>query len=287
MNQMFISKIAGAAMEGLLFEVSAAPKPGLVDPYCCGAHKDMNYFTFLSSAAALHSCFDEMVGLGIEHSQKPIAGLLQPLRDCGIKYEKAMFDATKGINTHKGMIFTLGILCGCAGWSYGKQALSLENLCDLSMELCNGICAREYAGLDKKKELTKGERIFLEHGFTGVRGEVEGGYQTIRNISMPVYKKLRSQNIPINQVLIQTLLSLIAETNDTNIMARHDVWTSEYAKQSARKAIELGGILTESGTAYIKEMERDFIQRNISPGGCADLLAVTHFLYEIERMNLI
>ncbi len=269
-------------MEAMLYEVSATPKPGLVDRNNCGAHNDMDYFTFMSSAAALHICFDEMAKIGIEQKQNPVKRLLPSLRKCGIEAERKMFCFTDGVNTHKGMIFTLGILCGCAGWCVEKDEFSSEKLCALAADMCEGICQKEYGNLIEKENLTKGERMYLEYGLSGVRGEVEGGYRTVRNISLPVYTKLREENININDALAQTLLYLIAETADTNIVSRHDMETAEYAKNYARKVIEAGGIFTEKGRDGLMRMDQDFIQRYISPGGCADLLAVTHFLYTIQ-----
>lgn len=286
MNKDVIDLIGGLAIESMLFEVSAAPKPGLVDPFCSGAHKDMDYFTFLSSTASLHACFDEMAMLGMKYRDQDISKLLKPLRQCGMIYEKKMFSYTNGVNTHKGMIFTLGILCGCAGWNYGKQPYAYENICRLAAALCDGICEHDYQGLSEKKTLTRGEQIYLSYGFKGARGEAESGYQTIYSVAMPVYKQLKQENISANHIFIQTLLYLIADTYDTNIIARHNRKVCDYARASAAKAISLGGIFTGDGRTYIKEMEQDFIQRNISPGGCADLLAATHFLYRIETAGI-
>ena len=286
MKEQMMDKIASAAMESMLYEVSVTPKPGLVDRNNCGAHHDMDYFTFMSSAASLHASFDEMVRVGVEYRDVPVRELLAPLRKCGMKAEERMFSFTKGVNTHKGMIFTLGMLCGCAGWYLGKGSYSWDRLCDLAAEMCEGICEREYEGLEKKENLTKGERMYLEYGLTGVRGEVEGGYKTVRTISLPVYENLRSQKIQINEALVQTLLHLIAETADTNIVSRHDLETAEYAKEYAKKVLASGGIFSEEGKSLLQEMDQDFIMRYISPGGCADLLAVTHFLYTLKEKEI-
>lgn len=283
MNEQLITRISALAVESVLFEVSAAPKPGLVTPYSNGAHRDMDYFTFLSSAAALHNCFDEMIYQGFVYREQPIKELLTPLRISGMKYEKLMFEFTKDINTHKGMIFSIGLLCGCIGWGYGKETITPDYICQLVARMCAGICEREYQGLDKKEKLTKGEQMYVKYGCTGARGEAESGYKTIGTVSLPKYRELRKLPIPVNDALVQTLLHLVAETNDTNIIARHDYEASVYAKKCAARAIYLGGILTDAGKSYIKDMEEDFITRYISPGGCADLLAATHFLYSLSE----
>ncbi len=215
----------------MLYEVSATPKPGLVDRNNSGAHYDMDYFTFMSSAAALHDSFDKFVRIGWEYRQRPVQEVLLPLREAGKTAEFQMYSFTKGINTHKGMIFTLGILCGC----------------------------------------------------TGVRGEVEKGYQTIKQYSLPCYTKLRQEQVGVNDALVQTLLHLVADTWDTNILSRHDMETMKYCQKYAKKVLCLGGVLTERGKAELLKMDDDFIEKYISPGGCADLLAVTHFAYCLEH----
>ncbi len=283
MEEEQIRKIAALAVEAMLFEVSATPKPGLVDRANCGAHKDMDFFTFMSSSAALHGSFDFMVRAGAQFKDEPIGKLLPELRKCGIQAEKEMFAFTNGVNTHKGMIFTLGMLCGCAGWFAGKGKMSANVLCMLAGAMCEGICKKEFADLEKKKQLTKGEIVYLAYGYTGVRGEVESGYQTVRYISLPLYRKLRGEGKTQNDSLVHTLIALIANTTDTNIISRHDLDTALYAKKMAKEVLEKGGIYSEEGRKKIIDMDRAFIHRYISPGGCADLLAVTHFLYEIEK----
>lgn len=277
-------RIASVAMEAMLYEVSATPKPGLVDRNNCGAHHDMDFFTFMSSAAGLHAAFDAMVIRGIALAHNDIAEILPAIRPIGAKAEQDMFAFTKGVNTHKGMIFSLGILCACAGWALGNgyTLLKSEDLCLLAARMCVGICDVEYKNLDKKDTLTKGERMYLQYGFRGVRGEVEDGYPLVVNFALPFYRKLRAEQINLNDALVQTLLYLIAKTNDTNIASRHDMETAVYAQRAAQKVLDLGGVCTEEGRCALEQLDKDFIERYISPGGCADLLAVTHFLYTVE-----
>lgn len=173
------------------------------------------------------------------------------------------------------------------GWLLGKSPLTFDNLSKCATQMCKGICEKEYADLDKKTELTKGERMYLEYGCTGVRGEVEYGYQTVKQYSLPCYSKLRREEVSANDALVQTLLHLIANTYDTNILSRHDMETMKYCKEYAEKVLCLGGILTERGRAKLIKMDDDFIEKYISPGGCADLLAVTHFIYSLEQTDIL
>jgi len=106
--------VGNLALTATLYEVSAAPKPGLVDPFSRGAHSDMDYFTFLASAAALAPFFVDFARIGAEFAGES-PGLLAELRKLGIEAEKSMYAATQGINTHKGLIFSMGLACAAAG----------------------------------------------------------------------------------------------------------------------------------------------------------------------------
>ncbi|MEA4965478.1 MAG: triphosphoribosyl-dephospho-CoA synthase CitG [Oscillospiraceae bacterium] len=282
MTQDTASRIGTRAMEGLLFEVAATPKPGLVDRANSGAHHDMDFFTFLSSAAALSPCFTRFAQLGTAYSAKPLPELLPPLRAYGRTAETKMFAMTGGVNTHKGLIFSLGLLCGCAGWLSGKAPLTADNVCETAGRLCRGLCQTDYGALREKACLTKGERLYLQYGIKGVRGEAESGFLTVRTVSAPQYRALLAGGSAQNEALVQTLLFLLAKTVDTNVIARHGLAASRYVQASAEKALALGGMFTGEGRACIRRMDDDLIGRDLSPGGCADLLAATHFLVSLE-----
>lgn len=282
-----VHQIASLAVEAMLYEVSATPKPGLVDRRNCGAHSDMDFFTFMSSTAALHSSFDAMVRTGIRHRGDDPRSMWAELRREGMTAEERMFAHTCGVNTHKGEIFSLGLLCGCAGWLLGKKKPAAKEVLLVTARMSRGLCEQAFSGLKTKEMLTKGEQMYLKYGCTGARGEAEEGYPMVREAALPLFRELMQKGICVNDAMVQTLLFLIAGTTDTNILSRHDMETAQYAKQCAAEAIRLGGIFTEEGKMYIDQMDQDFISRNISPGGSADLLAVTFFLYQLEKTDYI
>ncbi|MBQ9526179.1 MAG: triphosphoribosyl-dephospho-CoA synthase [Fretibacterium sp.] len=160
------------------------------------------------------------------------------LREAGREAEVRMFEATRSVNTHKGEIFSLGLLCGCAGWQLGRgEALSAEKLTALTAEMCHGLCKKELGSFKKDEELqTKGERVYRRYGCTGIRGEAESGFRTVMEVSLPVFRKLMAKDVPVNDALVQTFLPLIARTADTNILSRHNMETAEYARARAREA---------------------------------------------------
>ncbi len=283
-----VEKIAEYAVESMLYEVAATPKPGLVDRANNGAHNDMDFFTFMSSAAALHDTFDRMIKLGIQKQSSPIQELLPLLRKEGRSAETKMFEATGGVNTHKGMIFSLGILCGCCGWILGRNdkeyGLSSDGVCEAAKQMCKGICGSDFLHLESEKSMTKGEQMFIRYGFTGVRGVVESGYEVVRDVSLPVYRMLKQMDISENAALVHTLLYIMREIDDTNIASRHDLDMVQMVKMKAAKIIDAGGMLSQKGRQMILDMDAELINKYVSPGGCADLLAVTHFLYRVDEL---
>ncbi len=95
---------AAAAVRALLYEVSATPKPGLVDRNNSGSHQDMDFFTFVDSSSALIPWFRDFFSIGWEHGDETGDRLFERLRFAGQNAEAKMFSATGGVNTHKGLI---------------------------------------------------------------------------------------------------------------------------------------------------------------------------------------
>lgn len=273
------SEIGNLATKAMLCELAATPKPGLVDRRNNGAHRDMDFFTFLDSTAALAPYFDDFARIGAETAHDAPQAAMKPLRQKGLAAERAMFAATGGVNTHKGMIFSLGLVCGAAGRHLARREQATPaRICAAAAAICSGICREAFAAEQTAEDPTKGERTYRVYGLKGVRGEAEGGFRSVLEVSLPCYLSALETGLCVNDALVETLLHLISTVQDTNVISRHDLDASAYAMGRARTALSLGGVRTPSGQTDIERMDRDFIERNISPGGSADLLAITYFL---------
>ena len=280
-------RIGSLALRAMLDEIAATPKPGLVDRRNCGAHQDMDYFTFMASAAALAPHFRAFAALGLASAGQTTAALFDSLRQQGRAAEAEMFRATQGVNTHKGAIFSLGLICGAAGRLIALgQRLEAEAICGLAAELTAGLSRRDYQRLEHKSELSKGEKMFLQYGVAGVRGEAESGFLSVRQAAYPVLAAyIEEGGRPLNDLLVQVLLCLMAEVCDTNVLARHDEDAARYVQTKARELLQQGGALTPQGLAATARFDDELIARNISPGGCADLLSVTLLLYDLTHQT--
>lgn len=288
LTEKWEQKISQYALQSLLYEVSASPKPGLVDRFNSGAHQDMDFFTFMASSASLAYYFHYCVNMGVRFAWQNPKELFQSLRKPGMEAERDMFQATNHVNTQKGLIFSLGIICAAAAsCMLEEKNTTAQVICQKVRSMTDGLCEKELVFLNKKGNLTNGEKLYKKYGITGIRGEVEKGFPTVCQFGLPVFQELKKTNrYHVNDILVQTLLHLMANNIDTNIVARHDLDTLTYVQQYAHKTLEVGGILTEKGRNMVFEMDRVFIQKNISPGGSADLLAVTFMLDALEQIEL-
>ena len=125
--------------------------------------------------------------------------------------------------------------------------------------------------------------LFKRYNMKGIRGEAQKGFPSIASISLPAYRKYKSEGIDDNVAAINTLLALMNKVNDTNVLIRTNHNLLSYEKMEAGRILALGGAGTAEGLVELRKLNREFIRLNISPGGCADLLAVTILLWNLEK----
>lgn len=284
----FAREIESIALRSLIYEVSTTPKPGLVDRSNNGAHNDMDFFTFVDSSCVLGESFYCCATAGIEHDGD-INTLLKEIRPMGLRGEKKMFSITNDVNTHKGLVFSLGILCAAIGYLYQKKTnydWTVENICNLVGCMTKGLVNRELESKEFNRVLTYGEKLYMKYGTTGIRGEVASGFKTVREYGLPVFKKLMEfQKGSLNDRMVQVLMHLMAHCEDSNILGRHNMEMLQRVQTYAREIIQIGGVFSEEGMRAIREFDKWCIKHWVSPGGSADLLAVTIMLYFSERLN--
>lgn len=272
---------AVAACRAMLYEVSVTPKPGLVDRADNGAHQDMDFFTFLDSAAALTPCFRRFFLLGAELYALELPALFDRLRYPGLQAEEIMRAAARGVNTHKGLVFSLGLLTACLGWLYENgRPDDTESLLACAARCCGSRLQEELDALAASLPQTAGERLYVQSGQGGVRSEAAAGYPAVRCHALPALKRWLAAGLGPDRAGAFTLLLLMGETCDSNVYARGGLPAAEELRHSMR-ALMQGKDLPDA--AQLAALNADFIRANISPGGAADLLAVTFFLYFLEQ----
>ena len=278
-QEKIASILSDIALEAMIYEVSSYPSFGLVSPLTQGAHNDMDFFTFLDSSFAIKDGLKSMAK--IAYSSIPLDIAFKHLREIGKKTEKNMFVATNNINTHKGMIFLLGLVVSATARALYEQ----KEFCDIQDIIKNMTkdILKDFENIDINKALTHGEKLFLKYGFTGIRGEIKNGLEVVFNGSIKVFKETLEKTNSTNLASVQTLIFLMGKVMDSTIVYRHDFETLESVKQEMQNLYNNGGIFIQNRDSILSEIEKRYIANRISPGGCADLLAITIFFVKIIK----
>jgi triphosphoribosyl-dephospho-CoA synthase len=266
-------RLATLAEDSLKLELETWPKPGLVSHIDSGSHTDMDAETISRSATALRPYFLELAEAGARQAAMPA------LRKIGLRAERAMLEATDGINTHRGAIFGLGLLCAAAGLRETGYAHRLTPL----GELVSGAWGSDIM-IGPRLSGSHGEAASRRYGAGGARWEAVQGFPSVYRVGLPA---LRQANTlapgDAEAARLQACFALIATVNDTNLLHRGGAEGLHFAQQKAKRFLELGGVGRPNWRRTALAIHLAFIERRLSPGGAADLLAMSLFAEQLER----
>lgn len=271
--------IAHLATQALQAELDTTPKPGLVDKDNNGAHRDMDYALMQRSIDTLHPYFVQLARLGFADTLPTHTSI----RDIGIEAERAMLAATNGVNTHKGALFSMGLAVVAAAHEEREIAANEEQILkernggeDVLVSLQATIKALAASFPDTNG--THGSKAkLLSKGTTAIKGALDNareGYEMLFAEWLPFYIERRKERDAYT--LHKTLLRIMCDLDDTNVIYRTDLATAEEVKQEAR------ALLDNFSETALKDMDRHYTTRNISPGGAADMLSLTVFIGSIQ-----
>ena len=281
----------------LLREVYITPKPGLVDLNDCGAHTDMDVHTFECSAEAITPFLLMMYEEGLSFSMdggssssaaegsSSFSNLFLRVREIGKEAERAMFAATKNVNTHKGIIFSMGLLLtamgvDAAGSGERADLPHEDRICFLAADIAGSVLKEELSELRladacSNKKPSHGERVFATYGIDGVRGEAISGFPCLREVALPRYRSTRESNLSENDRALDTLLSIMSKLSDTNLLSRGGIDALNFVQSRAARIINSFEPGSSAWRHEIEIFNAECIEKNISPGGAADILALT------------
>ena len=266
------------AAQSLMDEVCTTPKPGLVDRRNNGSHRDMDLFTFTASATALLPYFIRCAQIGMETADGKAQNTFRLLRSAGLHAEQDMFAATGGVNTHKGAVFTMGLLCGAAGRLWKPEEGWDANALLSEVSAMTGQTLMEDFLTENKD--TVGQRLYAENGISGIRGEAAKGFPSLSGLGLPKYLQLKEQGLPSERAGAITLLHLIAHVEDTNMISRGGLAGAAEGKSKVISLLKENELPSDR---HIEALDDWFIRQNLSPGGCADLLAAIYFLSRLSE----
>lgn len=261
--------LAESAVSALMQELEAYPKPGLVSPRDSGAHADMGYDLMRRSANALLLPFADIAAAGREGL--PFQGSLIPL---GLAAEREMLRTTGGVNTHRGAIFTLGmLLAAMARTESAARPTTPESIRAVLLETW-GDALKAHAAADGA-DASHGAIVRKTTGAGGARAEAASGFPDIFETGIPAYREALATGLDPNAARIQTLFALMEAAEDSNVIFRGGREAADFVRRAAAEFLAAGGCFSDGWFARAENIHREFIRRNLSPGGCADLLSGT------------
>lgn len=271
--------VAHLATRALKAELNTTPKPGLVDTHDSGAHRDMDHALMMRSIRAMHPYFVRLATLGYDSPKLPAH---DDIVSIGLEAEKAMFKSTGGVNTYKGALFSMGLALTAATYiigrgkvattTHGKEYVPGDLLSAIIIQLANGFPdTRGTHGSQAKQAAQAGGSL------KSALDNAREGYSQLFGEWLPFYEtRIKGDD---SYVKHKTLLRIMCDLDDTNIVYRTDYDTMLNVKTLARHLLE------DFSEAGIDDLNRDFVSRNISPGGSADMLALVVFLFGITRKD--
>lgn len=272
-NNQYADYLAQQAVKALLYEVSVTPKPGLVDRDNNGSHKDMNFYTFINSSTALYDYFKKCALKAVELSNKTPQYVFQNLRYLGLEAENKMYQYTIGINTHKGAIFSFGLMIAATAYlSENGRETTVENI----LEICSQMAQLSLADFENNNlHQSFGKQIFEQKKIKGIRGQAAAGYPDVKP-ALELLKYSLKNGDGFDMAGAKVLCLLMSKLEDTNVIKRSDVDT---LKKMQKKAEQM--FVSENFSEEFSALNNEFVNLNISHGGCADLLAICFLLYFI------
>lgn len=253
--------IAHLATEALRAELFTTPKPGLVDRHDNGAHRDMDLAIMGKSIDALQPYFTRLALHGFSN-EEPAA---DEVRNIGLEAERAMLDATCGVNTHRGALFAMGLTTLAAAWCQAHEGKVEEQALRRLI--------KQVAGQFAPTAGTHGNDAVNAHRVMGALDFAKDGYMTLFNNWLPAYRRYLAEDAETANHRL--LLLIMSQLDDTNVIHRVGF---DQAQQVKREAQEL---LDNFDLSRLEQMNRDYIALNISPGGSADMVALTLFIHWI------
>jgi triphosphoribosyl-dephospho-CoA synthase len=277
------SRLGRAAVVALYDELALSPKPGLVSFEDNGSHVDMDARTFMRSLFALRHSYRRLALLGAQGAD--FAALARE----GQAAEACMLAATGGVNTHRGAIFTLGLLCASAGAlrAAGRplqpDALRRTLVARWGAALAARGGGSPYGGSDGRAAgaVTHGGQAARAHGLRGANAEAAAGMPVLFDCGLPALQAALAAGLPARAARLQAFFVTLALLDDTNLAHRGGLAGLRWAQAQARGWLAQGGAQVPDAVAQAHRIHRAFVQRRLSPGGAADVLAAACWLQRV------
>ncbi|UHL65623.1 triphosphoribosyl-dephospho-CoA synthase MdcB [Paralcaligenes sp. KSB-10] len=276
MDKPFCTHLGRLAIRSLHAELILYPKPGLVSLVDCGSHHDMTAATFLHSMFSLRHYFINIAEAGMNNA--PFAAL----KHLGMEAEVRMLSATGGINTHRGAIFSLGLLCAAMGHCRAHRVtLSARAIRSALSTTWGGALAGHMHSTSTDASISHGAQVAMHHAASGAREEAALGFPSIFDIALPALERTLEAGRNTTCARIDSFFSLMAHISDTNVYHRGGMAGAATVRNLAQQFLALGGTAHPNWESHALDCHHTFVRQRLSPGGAADLLAATCLVHSV------
>jgi len=287
--QASLIQISRAAVRALHAELALEPKPGLVSYRDNGSHVDMNVSTLFKSLFTLRQFFREVARTGSE--ARPLA----ELQSLGLRAEARMLKSTGGINTHRGAIFSLGLLCAAGGLLAARRSSFVAGYLRETLMNQWGEALRSRAAQARRSsalrtgqlsigQLSNGQRVAHRFQLRSAHEEAAQGFPTLFGVTLPALQDAIALGVPPRAAKVHCLFATIAELDDTNVAHRGGLEAIDFVKGRATGFIESGSVWQPDWLNQARRIHAEFVELRLSPGGAADMLACACWIHEMESL---
>lgn len=266
--------IESLALQALYQELACYPKPGLVSFVDVGSHDDMDAETFLRSIDALRGYFFASAVAGADGCG------FDELNVLGRAAEQRMSEATNGRNTHRGAIFSLGLLAAAAGATMTRGRTRAAEICALVAHRWGEDVLRQSADPSMPSH---GEIVRRRYGVNGAREQAAAGFPCVVEYALPAFEACERRGAGRKISALHAFFAIMAVLQDNNLLFRGGEAGLRFVQDAASGFLAEGGMLRPAGFDEAEHLHRRFVAARLSPGGAADLLAATLFVTACEK----
>ena len=261
--------LATAAVTALRDELAAYPKPGLVSLVDSGSHADMDFALMCKSADSLLQPFASLATAG--RQARSFETTLMPI---GIEAERGMLAATGGVNTHRGAILSMGLIVAAIARTHATPGGSSPEAIQGTLRRQWGDALAAHAARDGESA-SHGALVQQRTGQVGARREAALAFPGVFQAGIPAYRHARRTGLDANATSVHALFALMAVVDDTTVLYRGGLDAGSFVREAAAAFLAEGGCHQAGWFGKAERLHRSFVERNLSAGGCADLLACT------------
>jgi len=265
--------IGRAATLALHDELALSPKPGLVTLVDRGSHDDMDAHTFMRSLFSLRHYFGQIAEAGFDGADFVV------LERLGIGAEARMLAATGGVNTHRGAIFMLGLLCASAG------AVTREHGCVEQPAQLRDALHRNWgdalARRSQRAPTLPGGIAARRHGLRSASEEAALAFPVLFETAVPALTSALGRGLTPQQARVDTLFHIMAVLDDSNLAHRGGLTGLRHAQRRARQFLDGGGAAGPDWVQKANTMAAEFVAQRLSPGGAADMLSAACWITRV------